>query len=61
MEEPYHISLPGTFEAHRDTYLMITPSLLGGSFPQGPLIWKQLSFPEIKTRKILENAKICYN
>lgn len=32
----------------------MTLSLLAGSFPQGPLIWKQLSFPEDKKNQLTE-------
>lgn len=39
---------PEVDDVQTHTYLMMTLSLLAGSFPQGPLIWKQLSFPEVK-------------
>lgn len=41
-------------EVQAHTNLMMTLSLLAGSFPQGPLIWKQLSFPEDKKDQLTE-------
>lgn len=44
---------------------MMTLSLLAGSFPQGPLIWRQLSFPEDEQRpfklKIHTDMDISHN
>lgn len=45
---------PQVDDVQAHTNLMMTLSLLAGSFPQGPLIWKQLSFPEDKKDQLTE-------